>query len=321
MALLLTGGAGYIGSIVAEYCINAGYDLIILDDLREGNIKSLPNSVKFYQVNYGDKKALQDIFTNNAIDCVIHLAASSNVPHSVIVPELYYSNNITNTLTLLECMQEFGVRKFIFSSSAAIYGEPEYQPVDENHAHIPINPYGKSKLFVEEILKDLANSNKLKFVAFRFFCAAGATAFNGESRKDETHLIPLVVDCALRKKDEMYVFGNKFNTIDGSGVRDYVHVADIAQAHVLALKNFDTVANDFFNIGTDSGNSVLELVALAEKIFHRKIPMKIVDSRPGDPESLVASSAKIRKDLGWKPLFGLEQILLSTFLWRKNPRY
>ncbi len=321
MRLLLTGGAGYIGSVVAEHCISAGYDLVIIDSLIEGNLAAIPHSAEFHQVNYGNKEFLSKLFQSKKIDAVIHLAASSNVPHSVIDPRLYYENNIGNTLNLLESMQEHGVNKIIFSSSAAVYGEPRYTPVDEQHIHSPINPYGKTKLFLEDILLDLVTSANIECVVFRFFCAAGATAFNGEARKNETHLIPIVVDCALGKRNQVFVYGDKFPTLDGSGVRDYVHVADIAQAHMLALKNFDEVTNEVFNIGTDSGSSVLEVIQVAEQLFKMKIPYEIMVARPGDPATLVASSQKIRALLGWNPLYTLEQIVLSTYLWRKEQLY
>lgn len=321
MTLLLTGGAGYIGSVIAEYCISAGYDLIILDDLSEGREASLPKTAIFYRANFGDKNVLRRIFSEHQVDAVIHLAASSSVPHSVVAPELYYENNISNTVSLLEVMQEMGVKRLLFSSSAAVYGEPQYLPVDEQHPAAPINPYGKSKLFIEEIVRDLAAAAGLRFIAFRFFCAAGATAFCGESRKEETHLIPLVVDCALQKRRHIVVYGNSFPTNDGSGVRDYIHVADIAQAHLLALGKMDSIQNEVFNIGTDSGYSVFEVIRLASRLFSFDIPFHVEAARPGDPASLVASSNKIRAVLGWNPLFSLEQIILSTYLWRKAPRY
>jgi UDP-glucose 4-epimerase len=321
LTLLLTGGAGYIGSVIARHCIDAGYDIIILDDLSEGNARSLPQGVPFYHADYGDKETLVAIFSKHRVDAVIHLAASSSVPHSVIEPELYYRNNVCKTITLLESMASHGVKKMLFSSSAAVYGEPRYLPVDENHPAIPINPYGKSKLFIEDILRDMAAAADFQFIAFRFFCAAGATQSNGEARPNETHLIPLVADCALGKRERMIVYGDTFPTSDGTGVRDYIHVADIAQAHLLALAKINVLSNTAYNIGTDSGYTTLEVIKLAAKVIGRNIPYIVSTQRPGDPAELVASSGKIRAELGWKPAYDLEQIILSAWQWRKNPRY
>ncbi len=321
MKILVTGAAGYIGSVLVEALAEDDNKLFLLDDLSEGNAQSIPANVTFYNGSYGDAALLRNIFEKNAIDAVIHLAASSSVPDSVINPLEYYDNNIKNTLTLLDQMVKYGVTKFIFSSSAAVYGEPSHTPIDESHPCIPINPYGKSKLFLEEILKDISETKKLEFVAFRFFCAAGASETKGESRASETHLIPLVTDCLLGKRDKMYVYGDSFPTHDGSGVRDYIHVEDIAQALVLSLKNFEIAKNSFYNIGSDEGYSVLDIIHTAEKLYKTKIQLEICPPRPGDPAKLVASSAKIRNELGWIPQYTIEDVITSAYNWRKSPKY
>jgi UDP-glucose 4-epimerase len=321
LKILVTGAAGYIGSVLVEALAKEGNDLFLLDDLSEGNIQSIPQNVPFFNGSYGNAAILENIFENHSIDSVIHLAASSSVPDSVLNPLEYYDNNIKNTLILLEQMAKYSVPKFIFSSSAAVYGEPAHTPIDESHPCIPINPYGKSKLFLEEILRDIAFTKKLDFVAFRFFCAAGASEYKGESRASETHLIPLVTDCLLDKRETMFIYGDSFPTVDGSGIRDYIHVEDIAQAIILSLKNFDKAKNSFYNIGSDEGYSVLEIIKTAEKIFGKKIPQVIRHQRPGDPAKLVASSRKIRTELGWEPKNSIEDIIVSAYNWRKSPKY
>ena len=321
MKILVTGAAGYIGSVLVEALANEKNDLLLLDNLSEGNILSIPDNIPFYNGNYGDADLLKTIFAETAVDAVIHLAASSSVPDSVINPLEYYDNNIKNTLVLLEQMVKYSVPKFIFSSSAAVYGEPTYTPIDETHPCIPINPYGKSKLFLEEMLRDISDTKKLDFVAFRFFCAAGASETKGESRASETHLIPLVTDCLLGKRDKLHVYGDSFSTPDGSGIRDYIHVEDIAQAIMLSLKNFDKAKNSFYNIGSDAGYSVLEIITAAERLFKMKILQDICPPRPGDPAKLVASSKKIRDELGWTPKYSIEDIIVSAYNWRKNPKY
>ena len=321
MKLLITGAAGYIGSVLVDSLIKNGHELVLIDDLSEGNAKSIPGNVTFFKGSYGDNNLLEEIFSSSQIDTVIHLAASSNVPDSVVRPKEYYENNIKNSLTLFEAMIAHNISKIIFSSSAAIYGEPLYLPIDENHPCNPINPYGYSKLFLEEIIQDLAVSKQLEYVIFRFFCAAGATEGKGESREFETHLIPLLTDCLLGTRKDISVFGNDFPTADGSGIRDYVHVEDITHAHVLALQNFSKVKNSIFNIGSDEGYSVLEIIQTAEKLFSIKIAYNVHDRRLGDPAKLVASSQKISDVLGWKQQYGIEDILTSTYKWRKTSKY
>jgi UDP-glucose 4-epimerase len=321
MEILITGGAGYIGSVVGEHLQTLGYSLVVIDDLRDGKIKAVPTGATFYEANFSDTNVLDAIFTTHKIACVIHLAASANVPDSVINPLPYYENNVTSTVTLLNKMKQYGVMSILFSSTAAVYGIPENDTITESDILKPVNPYGWSKLFDEQIIMDTAAAHGLNYIIFRYFCAAGATAVHGESRGYESHLIPLVIDTALGKRDEIKVFGSAFPTPDGSGVRDYIHVSDIALAHELALAKLGTVTNQIFNLGTNAGYSVLEIIEETEKVLGQKVNFSIVNERPGDPPSLIALAHKAKEQLGWEPAYNLQDIITSVYAWRNNPRY
>lgn len=321
MNILITGGAGYIGSVICELLNNESNNIVVIDDLRDGNQEAIPKNAKLIIEDFGNKKNLREVFSKHKIDIVLHLAASANVPDSVINPQDYYFNNVTNTLALLQVMLEFKITKIIFSSSAAVYGEPQYIPIDESHPLMPVNPYGYSKLIIENVLKDYSIAYGLNYVIFRYFCAAGATNDHGESRKFESHLIPLVVDNILNVKDEITVFGNKFKTTDGTGERDYIHVEDIAKAHILAIHNIDQVNKEIFNLGNGKGYSVFEVIKSATNLFSRNVHYNIGPKRTGDPAVLVATYDKAFKMLGWKPEFNLEEIIKSTYIWRKSPKY
>lgn len=319
--ILITGGAGYIGSVVCEMLIKEGYEVVVVDDLSESNQKAVTLGAVFYNGNFGDAQMLDNIFSHHFIDIVFHFAASANVPDSVTDPEKYYHNNFVNTLSLLGKMKQYGVDKIIFSSTAAVYGEPVHFPIDENHPERPINPYGHSKLMMEQVIKDFAHAYGLQYIVFRYFCAAGATEDHGESRKCESHLIPVVLDFVLGKREIVNVYGNNFNTIDGSGVRDYIHVVDIAHAHILGMKQFQQAAGNIFNLGTNTGFSVLEIIAKTQSITGKEIRYHIVPMRPGDPATLVAGNGKAKEILGWVPEFGINDIILSAFRWRQHPKY
>lgn len=319
--ILVTGGAGYIGSVTCELLENKGYKIIVIDDLSEGKQSAISNNSIFYKYNFGDESILREIFQKYKVEYVFHFAASANVPDSVINPLKYYENNVVNTISLLKMMIKFNVKKIIFSSTAAVYGEPEYTPIDEKHILKPVNPYGTSKLMIENILSDFYNAYKLDFIIFRYFCAAGSTKYHGESRDYETHLIPIVLDQILNKKDAVTVFGNDFNTADGTGVRDFIHVEDIAIAHVLAMENFDRVKNRFINLGNGKGYSVLEVIKEVEKYLNINVKYKIGKRRPGDPAVLIASHQNACEQLGWEPSKTLRDIIESAFNWRKNPKY
>ncbi len=319
MEILITGGAGYIGSVVGEHLQTLGYSLVVIDDLRDGKKEAVPDGATFYEANFSDETILDTIFTTHNITTVIHLAASANVPDSVVHPLPYYQNNVTGTIALLRKMKQYSVKSILFSSTAAVYGIPVNNTIIETDILKPVNPYGWTKLFDEQIIADTAAAHGLEYIIFRYFCAAGATAKNGESRGYESHLIPLVIDTALGKRDEIKVFGNQFPTPDGTGVRDYIHVSDIARAHELALNA--NVTNQIFNLGTNAGYSVLEIIEETEKVLGQKVNFSIVKERPGDPPSLIALAHKAKEQLGWEPSYNLQDIITSVYAWRNNPRY
>jgi UDP-glucose 4-epimerase len=321
MEILITGGAGYIGSVVGEHLQTMGYSLVVIDDLRDGKIKAVPTDATFYEANFSNTNILDTLFTTHKIACVIHLAASANVPDSVVNPLPYYQNNVTGTITLLKKMKQYDVKSILFSSTAAVYGIPVNDTIVETDILKPVNPYGWSKLFDEQIIEDTAAAHGLNYIIFRYFCAAGATALHGESRGYESHLIPLVIDTALGKRNEIKVFGNQFPTSDGTGVRDYIHVRDIAKAHELALAKLGSVTNQIFNLGTNAGYSVLQIIEETEKVLGQKVNFTIVNERPGDPPSLIALAHKAKEQLGWEPSYNLQDIITSVYAWRNNPRY
>jgi len=321
MQILVTGGAGYIGSVVCEMLHNAGHTLIVIDDLRDGKREAVSPQAIFFSADFAEATLLDTIFSAHTIELVIHLAASANVPDSVVNPLDYYENNVNGTVVLLKKMKKYGVKKIIFSSTAAVYGEPKFIPMTEAHSCEPVNPYGFSKLFDEQVIKDCCTAYGLQYFIFRYFCAAGATALHGESRMHESHLIPLTIDTALGKKEFVQVFGNDFETRDGSGMRDFIHVADIANAHMLAMNAKDDHWNQVLNLGTGTGYSVLEIIKETEKIVGKKVDHKIAPKRPGDPASLIASSEKAKEVIGWEPAHSLSDIIRSAFTWREQPLY
>ncbi len=320
--ILITGGAGYIGSVVLEKLINENrYNIIVVDDLRDGNIEAIPEDIKFIKADYGNQDLLNDIFSKYEISTVIHLAASANVPDSVINPENYYYNNTVGTLNLLSSMKKFKVSNIIFSSTAAVYGDCGSNLISEDFSTNPVNPYGYSKLACEQIIKDFSAAYNINYIIFRYFCAAGATLKNGESRLYESHLIPVILDVLLNRRNSFNIFGDNFSTNDGTGVRDYIHVQDIANAHLCALSAESVSWNSIYNLGSGKGFSVLEICDLVETIFKVKLNKVIVPRRPGDPACLITSINKAITNLNWRPSYSIERIIESSYLWRSNPLY
>jgi UDP-glucose 4-epimerase len=317
--ILVTGAAGYIGSVCAEVLISRGMSVIALDSLLEGHRAAVPPGAVFYQVDLGDRPLLEKVFTQNKIDAVMHFAAEALVAKSVREPSIFYATNVACGVNLLDAVTRHGVRKFIFSSTAATYGEPETVPIPEDHRKAPINPYGKSKLVFEEILADYKAYTQLKYVSLRYFNAAGASQERGEHHRVETHIIPRLLDAAGGGSPHVDVFGTDYPTPDGTCVRDYIHVLDIADSHVRALEEIDRVSGEAFNVGNSRGYSILEVIDAAERITGRKIPRKLGPRRPGDPAVLVASKEKLKRVLGWEASHSsLDEIIESAWAWKQK---
>ena len=322
MNILVTGGVGYVGSIVTEELLNKGYRVIILDNLQQGHKEATLPEAQFVLADICEAQALKDVFHRFEIDAVMHMAAETVVEYSMTDPKRYFHNNIVGGIDLLDAMLKHKVYKFVFSSSAAVYGEPRTTPIEEDHPKIPVNSYGESKLMFEHILEWYGKAYGLKHISLRYFNAAGATKLLGEDHHPETHLIPNVLKAALDKNNPVSIFGTDYPTKDGSCVRDYVHVIDIAQAHILALEKIEQLSGKAYNLGNGEGYSVLEVVEAARKVTHAEIPVKISPRRAGDPAVLVASSSRAKEELGWRSKFPeLEAIVESAWKWmKKHPK-
>ena len=319
MNILVTGGAGYIGSICTEVLLARGHQVIALDNLLEGHRSAVPRAASFVLADLADRSQIEKVFSAHKIDAVMHFAGEALVGKSVREPSTFYAANIGCGVNLLDAMVRHGVDKFIFSSTAATYGEPEVVPIPEDHRKAPINPYGKTKWRFEEILSDYRAYTGLKYVTVRYFNAAGASRERGENHRTETHLIPRVLETALGNLPEIEIFGFDYPTPDGTCVRDFIHVLDISDSHLLALEHIDRVAGEAFNVGTASGYSNLQVVQVAERITGHKVPHKLSPRRPGDPATLVASNEKLKRTLGWEPKHSsLEEIIQSAWDWRRN---
>ncbi|ACA99704.1 MULTISPECIES: UDP-glucose 4-epimerase GalE [Cyanophyceae] len=322
--VLVTGGAGYIGSQAVLSLQRRGYRVIVLDNLVYGHQDLVASVLKAELIvgDTGDRPLLDQIFADHKIDAVMHFAAYAYVGESVTAPGKYYRNNVVGTLTLLEAMVAAGVKQFVFSSTCATYGEPSEIPIPEAHPQNPINPYGMSKLMVEKMLWDFDRAYGLRSVMFRYFNAAGAdpNGHLGEDHNPETHLIPLVLFAALGKRDSISIFGTNYPTPDGTCVRDYIHVSDLADAHVLGLEYLrQGGVTEAFNLGNGNGFSVKEVIEAARKITAKEIKAIATDRRPGDPPSLVGSSEKARTVLGWQPQYAdLETILQHAWHWHQQ---
>jgi UDP-glucose 4-epimerase len=321
--ILITGGAGYIGSHTNKQLNQKGYSTVILDNLVYGHMSAVKWG-SFVLADLSDIEQIRLVFNKFKITSVIHFAAYAYVGESVQQPEKYYFNNVVNTLNLLKVMQEFDVNKIIFSSTCATYGDPVEIPITESHIQNPINPYGKSKLIIENALSDYSKAYNLKYVALRYFNAAGAdiNAEIGEDHDPETHLIPLVLDAAKGKRESIKIFGTDYDTDDGTAVRDYIHVSDLADAHILALEYLESGGDsDVFNLGNGNGYSVKDVIETARKVTEKDIVAIEEERRPGDPDKLIGSSMKAKKILGWEPKYHqLEIIIKSAWKWHKDNR-
>ncbi len=321
-SILVVGGAGYIGSYMCKYLTKNGFVPIVLDNLITGHRQAVKCG-PLVQGSMAQSNLLRQIFSENPIAAVMHFAAFCYVGESVAQPSKYYINNLANTLNLLRIMVEYNISNFIFSSSCATYGEPQKIPITEDHPQSPINPYGRSKLMIEQILDDFKDAYGLESVSLRYFNAAGADPEGelGEDHNPETHIIPLTLQTALGKQKTINIFGDNYPTKDGTCIRDYIHIDDLAQAHLLALERLlNGVSGDKFNLGNGNGYSVRQVIETARYVTGKKIPTEIVQRRSGDPAILVGSSQKAMEELGWKPNFpDLHSIIATAWQWQGRP--
>lgn len=322
MTILVLGGAGYIGSHTVYELIGNGEDVAIIDNLQTGHIKAVHPKARFYKGDIRNREFLDSVFAKEKIDAVIHFAAYSLVGESMEKPLKYYENNLCGTKILLDSMVANGINKIVFSSTAATYGEPESLPILETDKTEPTNPYGETKLAMEKMFKWVGRAHNINFVSLRYFNACGAHVSGeiGEDHAVETHLIPLILQVPNNKREHIYIFGDDYNTKDGTCIRDYIHVTDLAQAHILAVKYLRNGGNsDIFNLGNGIGFSVKEVIETARKVTGHPIPAQISPRRAGDPAKLIASSEKARKILGWKPEHAeLEEIIATAWNWHKK---
>ncbi|MGA2686775.1 MAG: UDP-glucose 4-epimerase GalE [Candidatus Korobacteraceae bacterium] len=325
MRVLVTGGAGYIGSVVADRLLRDGHAVTVLDNLSKGAKQAVPSQADFVLANTGDEPALDRIFQSGRFDAVMHFAAFIEAGESMLSPELYFDNNSAKTLTLLRAMLRHQVLRLVFSSTAAVYGDPTRLPIVEDDPLAPTNPYGESKLMVERMLAWFHKAHGLGYASLRYFNAAGATRDRGEMHRPETHLIPLVLQAALGQREAISIYGTDYPTKDGTCIRDYIHIDDLATAHLLALDALaqtQTHREDsqlIFNLGSGSGFSVREIIDVAGRVTGRKIPVVEAPRRPGDSAVLIASSEKIKRVLGWQPRHSdIEAILRSAWEWHST---
>jgi UDP-glucose 4-epimerase len=324
MNVLVTGGAGYVGSACLRYMLERGHNAVAFDNLVQGHAHAVPGGIEGGRLIVGDiadTEALQSAIRKCNADAVMHFAAATYVGESVENPDYHYRNNIAGTLSLLTAMRREGVKRMLFSSTCATYGQSPKIPMSEDSPQDPVSPYARTKLAVEWMIRDFAHAYGLGFTLLRYFNAAGASpdGTHGEDHKPENHLIPLVLDVPLGKRESIAVFGNDYPTPDGTCIRDYVHTEDLAQAHLLAIEATDTRTAEVYNIGTGNGHTVLEVIRACAEVSGTKIPMKIVARRPGDPPALVADPKKIVERLGWKPRFtDMKETVATAWRWHKG---
>jgi UDP-glucose 4-epimerase len=322
MRVLVTGGAGYIGSVVVEELLLNGHEVVVYDSLYKGHRDAVVEGARLVEGELLDSGFLCQTLRQNRIETVVHMAADSLVPESIANPRKYYRNNVQAALSLLDAMQDCGVRDLVLSSTVAVYGERQKQPIEEDDPTIPVNPYGDTKLAFERALHWYSAAYGTRYVSLRYFNAAGATERNGERHNPETHLIPLVLETAAGQRSEITIYGDDYPTKDGTCLRDYIHVIDLARAHSLAMSAISRgdIVNQIYNLGCGgTGSSVREVVDVARRVTGREIPVVVGTRRPGDPISLIASSERIGRELGWRPKFGdLGEIIESAWKWMQR---
>lgn len=322
MAILVAGGAGYIGSHMVKDLVEHGQEVVVADNLSTGHRDAINPKANFYEGDIRDRKFLDKIFDNEDIEAVVHFAAFSIVPESMSKPLKYFDNNTGGMITLLEAMRDHNIKYIVFSSTAATYGVPEHMPIKETDPQNPINPYGLSKLMMEKMMHWADKAYGIKFVALRYFNVAGAAPDGtiGEDHGPETHLVPIILQVAQGKRKELSIFGDDYNTPDGTNVRDYVHVMDLADAHILAIKYLEAGnESNAFNLGSSTGFSNKQMLEAAREVTGEPIPAKIAPRRPGDPDSLVAASDKARNVLGWDPKYDdVHDIIATAWKWHST---
>lgn len=321
MRVCVCGGAGYIGSHCVKMLIERGYQVVVVDNLSTGHLEAIDPQAKVYIGDIRNVEFISSVFQVEAIDAVIHFCAKSLVGESMAQPLEYFDNNVTGTQTLLDAMVKHNIRRIIFSSSAAVYGKQDVMPLTEESPTLPTNPYGETKLTMEKMMKWADAAHGVRYVSLRYFNVAGAyhTHEIGEDHHPETHLIPIVLQTVLGKRATLQVYGNDYQTPDGTCIRDYIHVEDLIEAHLLALEYLlKGHESNIFNLGSGKGYSVMEVVRSCEKVTGIKVPMQIGPRRAGDPDQLIASSRKIEKILGWKPRMGLDEMIETAYLFHKE---
>jgi len=320
MRVLVTGGAGYIGSVVAEELLQAGHQVVVFDNLSRGHRQAVPKNAELVVGDLADRDGLDQLLRSHAIDAVMHFAALIEAGESMKAPEEFFRNNTSNALTLLGAMLAAGVKRFVFSSTAALFGNPERTPIEEDDPVHPTNAYGESKLLVERMLAWFHQIHGLRYASLRYFNAAGASRPDkGEAHQPETHLIPRILQVALGRTEHVNIFGTDYPTRDGTCIRDYIHVSDLAFAHLLALHALENSCPLIYNLGNGQGFSVRQVVEVARKVTGHPIPVIESPRRAGDPAVLIASSERIRRDLGWRPRFpDLKAIVESAWQWHRT---
>lgn len=323
MTVLVTGGAGYIGSHVVRMLLKMDHKVVIIDNISRGHLESIPEDAVYEKADLLDYNSLQTAIAKHKIDAVIHFAAFAYVGESVENPGLYYTNNVTGSINLIRALNDAGVKKVVFSSTCSLYGNPENIPIAETESVKPINPYAKTKHMIEQVLADFDSSFGMRYAALRYFNAAGADfdGLIGESHQPEPHLIPIVLQTALGKREKVFIYGDDYPTPDGTCIRDYIHVYDLAEAHIRALEYLNDNPSDVFNLGTGDGYSVREIIETAKKVTGKDIPYDITGRRAGDPAVLIADNKKAREVLGWIPKYGLEDIISSAWNWHKSQKF
>jgi UDP-glucose 4-epimerase len=317
--ILVTGGAGYIGGTVTRLLLERGHSVVVYDNLYRGRRAMVPAGASFVEGDVADTKRLEEVFSSDSFTGVMHFAALIEAGESMQKPEIYFRNNTAATLSLLEAMVNKNLTRLVFSSTAAVYGEPVSSPIYEDAALAPTNAYGESKLLVERMLAWFHQLHGLRYASLRYFNVAGAIPGRGEAHEPESHLIPLILDVALGRRKNIKIFGQDYPTADGTCIRDYIHVQDLAEAHLLALEALETRDRMIYNLGNGQGFTVRQVVEAARRVTGHPIPVEELPRRPGDPASLIASSAKIEADLGWKPKFTeLDDILRTAWEWHQQ---